>query len=1474
MKRSLAVSLACGITLLLVATAVRAASPESLYGGPGGGYVPGRAIIGYYSGESPSAVPLHVDVYALSVDRVIAVGGVGRWGDPGPMKPDAFGPRVAQADGVRKDAWWTVTLPALPMGYYAAVASVGAARRTTIFDVTTLGVVGNPLNATRALYAVDLRTFARHAGPTRYAVHFKTGTSTITADKDGLAAFEVPKGDEAPVVVATSADGSSMVMTVESYWSQPEPGDVGLVQTDRPIYRPGQDIDLRAIVRRGSMAGYTIPSGTRTVKVTAPDGTSIYDHDVAISTFGTVAAVVRLPEKARLGVYRIEVGPQLAAYVTVLAYKKPEYELTFAPAKPFVIGGDAATFALSANYFFGRPVAGMHLHYVATRQPRCWYFPGPLAGYAEDLVPRGNCDDRPKVAEGDFTTDARGRHSITLQTKPVTYEETVAVEADGRDASGRTVQVTANLRVVPASFYLAISSDEWFGTAGKPVHVKLASRSYDEKPQPRVAVSLDIAGSRWDGKAEKYAPFAHETRAITTGDDGTFAFDWTPKGGGTYLITATARDARGNVARGSYYLWVLDDGERSWIQPSDQPKVIAQKEAFAPGERPRVLITLPVPDRDVLVMTTTDRLVSSQVVHVTGTTKTLDVDAPGNAAQFIVSVEMPNEEGVSKASTPIAIAPAPKALYVTVRPDKARYAPGERATFAIEARDIRGRGARAELALGVVDRALYAVQEADKIDPMATLYSGSAYFYPSFSWFRPNEGAGALVKAGMTADMFSENAPMTTIARTSSRAAAPQAAIRSNFQDTAYWSPSIVTDANGRATVSFVWPDNLTTWRAYALAVTRDTSLGTARATALVTKDFLVRLETPRFLRAGDASQIVGIAQGMPDRSAVSLKLDTGALGFGTLEQALTLDGDQSADTSWPVTAHGTGTATLTLFGTDGVRTDAVRQDLTLLAATAAEHVRAAGSLPNDASVAVTVPQGGYLGGDVTVALTPSIVAGLVQNLRLLDVYPYYCTEQTMSAALPAIYVDDVLKGSGLRAPGDVAPGPIVANAIARLAQLQHHDGSWGWWENDGAHPFMTAYALYGLAAFRRGGYAVPDYMYDRGVASLLSQLENANTDTLRFWGGAQANSEWNTRAYMLFALAEAAPDRAKGVAATWYVQTLAHAKQLNPYALAVLGLAEHRLGNDVAAKALLATLDGRATVDGAFTYWTGDTWHYAWEDDPIETTAYALRLEAALAPDSPRVAGAVAFLRAQQRGDWWYTTKDTAASIYALAEALHPDASEFHPDERVRVLLDGVEVGSTHITQPILDAADAEIVIPASKIRNGGTLTFEKSGRGALYWATDAVRYVPPSAKSTNDADVPLFTRLFAKAPEFSIDRTYDVGHPGPWRVGDEVKVTVTVSTREDVQYVLVEDPFPAGAEHQDEQGHAADDAWSGVQLLDDHAAFFADRLNPRYPLKITYTLRVTTPGTYTAPAPTAGAMYGPPVSAVGKGTTITVVP
>ncbi len=255
---------------------------------------------------------------------------------------------------------------------------------------------------------------------------------------------------------------------------------------------------------------------------------------------------------------------------------------------------------------------------------------------------------------------------------------------------------------------------------------------------------------------------------------------------------------------------------------------------------------------------------------------------------------------------------------------------------------------------------------------------------------------------------------------------------------------------------------------------------------------------------------------------------------------------------------------------------------------------------------------------------------------------------------------------------------------------------------------------------------------------------------------------------------------------------------------------------------------------------------------------------------DPQRIERIVDFLRSERRGDWWYTTKDTAAAIYALATAV---PTIFTPNEAGRVLVDGRVVRSLLVTAPILDAADASIVVPASLVHDGSVVRFEGSG-GAFYWSSDAVRYVPAAAVKAADPGTSLFARLFAAPPPLSIVRHYGVGHGGDWRVGDEVTVDVTVRAAQEVQYVAIEDPLPAGAEHVTDQGNAAEDSWSGLQFFDDRTVFFADRISPDSPLRIRYTMRVTTPGRYTAPAPSAYAMYGPPVQALGAQQKVVVEP
>jgi uncharacterized protein YfaS (alpha-2-macroglobulin family) len=463
-------------------------------------------------------------------------------------------------------------------------------------------------------------------------------------------------------------------------------------------------------------------------------------------------------------------------------------------------------------------------------------------------------------------------------------------------------------------------------------------------------------------------------------------------------------------------------------------------------------------------------------------------------------------------------------------------------------------------------------------------------------------------------------------------------------------------------------------------------------------------------------------------------------------------------------------------------------------------------------------------------------------------VYPYYCVEQTMSAALPAIYVDRLRKRAGLPPPDGPPPADVAKRAVDRLAQLQHSDGSWGWWEHDGANPFMSAYALYGLTELARDGHPVPRDVLDRGAASLAKQI-TAKGDTLGLWGGAQQGSEANTRAFMLFALADAKPaavDRAVLAA------TDASARGLNSYAVAVLGLAHLELGDRGGAQPLLAELMRRVTDDGTYSHWQGQGWHYRWEDDPIETTAYALRFVHAMDARDPHVARAAQWLRSQQHGSWFATTKDTAAAVYAMSETIAPESNELQPHETVRVVLDGRTLKTVRVDTPLLARADASIVVPARALRRGGTLRFERTGTGALYWSTDWTRYVRDASTAPSDAP-------------FTITRTFSTVGGNDWHVGDVVDVDLTVTADEDAQFVAVEDPLPAGLAYQPRQHESGDD-WSGLQYFDDRVVFFATQLSRNAPLRLHYRLRATTAGNFTAPPPTAFAMYGPPATAAGR--------
>lgn len=1380
-------------------------------------------------------------LYRLTLAQYLDPDGVERSDDPG--RPIVSGVRFAQ--GVTHRNVRMASIPAQPIGLYLIRVTTGDGSRYDLFtSVSSIGLMTVGAGASHSFVPVSLGDYRFVRDGITMTAIAPGGSTALPQLADGT--FSAPP--DSNVKIYASARDGSIAFASSWWWNSADRNKRWFLQTDRPIYRPGDIVHVRVIERSGYIGDFTVDRAPQTVVLQELYPTvAIARRTIAPDEYGTLSMDARLPQDAALGEYQVIVGGTSVGYVSVQAYKKPEYSIAASgPAHP-LLGGTDGVFHVHLAYFSGTPAGGFTVHaYGGLRYWRpLWY--GPF-----DMIEPWNPGPAFSVDQT-ATTDAGGNATFRV---PTTHDENpgyLGLTFDARDESGRTVTTQSTAEIVPADFPVVMTPDTWLAWPRRETTIKVSTIGYDRVPRPGVHVHVRIVEDD-----SKNGGIDRGALTVTTDSRGVGQFGFTPPEPGSYRYEAQAVDVHGNAVTATQYQWAPDP-DAGWAPPIQEPQLIVAKSLFAPHEMVHVLLALTKPDGDALIVIASDRIIERRIIHVTGSTADIAFMPPPGVQRLIVHAFLPEATGVPNVQTEVDVDPGPTTLRISVTSDKAQYLPGERARFHVHVTDDRGRPVRAQLGVGVVDAAIYALAP-QVLDPHAAFYGSLVYPNVADDWqeVRPartllktianvsSSSNSYVVQTGSEAGVPA-GAPAPTPAPTPQM---PQMQLRTNFQDTAYWSPDVVTDARGDATVTLTWPDDLTTWTSTAVGITQRTQIGLERVNTLVTKPFLVRLATPRFLRAGDRAQITGIAQGKNAGTPVRLELDAPAFGV-TSQQQTVLDKSLRASAAWTLQAPGVGSALIALRGTDESLTDGMQMTLPLLAGTPVEHMRSAGIAGRD----VTIPtplESGQLAGALHLSFSSSAIAEIAETMQAFDVYPYFCTEQTGSTGMVAAAF---LQAAHQLAGIDVGnkPSDVIERARKRLLQLRHSDGAWGWWPQDQTNAFMTAYALWSLktmddAQNRSGDRLIP------GAAAWLAR--DLSTDS------QLSNQE---TAFALFALAYAAPDRLPRDVLNDRLKSVDRADVTTA---AFLGLAAAAVGQHDDATRAAQRVQQLGITDGDMTYWHTGSWGWEWWTDPIADTSYAAMLFDAVG-DRERERSAATFLRAQHGGNWWYTTADTAAATTVLAR-IESRLGARSATQTVRVLVGDREVRTIDL-HALADAADTQVVIPLGAMQSHEPVRVENSG-GVLYWSSDFERYVNRNVTTTKDASESLLRRLFAAPPALSVNRRYTVNHAGPWRVGDEVTVDLWITARDGAQYVTLEDPYPAGVEYQPAQGEAAYSSWSGAQYLDDRAAFFIYWLPAGLTERLQYQLRVTTPGEFTAPGPSAYASYGPPVKAVGTGETVVV--
>ncbi len=1314
------------------------------------------------------------------------------------------------------------------------------------------------------------------------------------AEGDAEAATEEsPQVSDSYLVMASQGDNFAISDLDSYYFGGYDGGEEGVgapeltsyLYTDRPVYRPEQKVYFRGILRERTDDGYRLPAGKSVaVSVTDGDGATIYERELPLSTRGTFSGELDLPEETPLGYYTVKAAldeSEANGSFEVQEYKKPEYKVKVTTPQAYVRAGEQTRFTVSANYFFGSPVAKASVKYYVYKSRYYGWWTGGGEGEedefgadptAEEGGGDGGSYGDEMVLEGEGKLDAQGRLDVDFKVPQADakdfWDYSYRLEAEVTDAARRSMSGSTSFTGVRSNVVAYAYADRYVYNQGEAAHVNVTARDREGRPvQTRVKVTF--FDRRWKKVVKKteegyeYPDYEVEEKELSsvnveTNAEGKGATDYTAPTPGSVRIKTTIEEAGKPVVMEAGYLWVADPTGR-WTDVSymgeDEIQLVADKPSYKPGETARILAQLPKEDAHLLVTTELDNVLAVRQIHVAGRQATFDIPVEARFAPNVtISVTYVRGSEMYTQQLDLKVPARDKMLNLQIIPNKKEFRPRETASYTVLARNADGSpAAGAEVSLGVVDEAVYSIVPESVGDIRRHFYdtrynSVSTSFSVNY-YFSGYAGT-------KTIELAKRKKPRNQFADIKDETANPL--IRKIFKDTAFWQPDLVTGADGKATVKFDLPDNLTTWRATARAVTADTKVGVAVSKVVERKDVIIRVAMPRFLTAGDTVTLSGIVHNyLKSEKVTKISIEVaGAKLLDPAQQTVTIPSQGEHRVNWRVEAPATGDLKILAKALTDAESDALETGIPIVAR-GLKYTRADSFAISDEEADKTVTVKLPANADpnartLRVEVSPTIAGTLFGALDYLTSYPYGCTEQTMSSFLPNVIVTQALQNvqtATVRDTNDV--GKKARKGLRRLYAFQHGDGGWGWWKDDETSPWMTAYVVDGLVQAERAGYEVDANRLENARGALKKMLdENAEATGI------------DSRAYMAYALAES------GVAEMRYLNDLfTNRAKLGPYgrALLALGLKER---NDNRAQAVAGELERDAKGNGAEAFWQTE---HGWND--AEATAVAVKALARVLPTSEVLPRAARWLVGHRRhGYYWLSTRETAFAVYGLLDYVKV-SKELDPDYALEIYVDGQQVVQKQVTGS--DSASMQVFTlqrRGGEVGQSSEVRVVKRGRGAVYLSTNVTHYT--NDEQTAEAGVPQlklrreYMRL--KVVEKSDGTMGWEVEPltGEVRSGDTI-VSRLIMEGEAARYLMIEDPIPAGCE-QVEQVSGIDlnhsekdwtDWYSAREFRDNRAVIFLDHFDGK--AQFQYAMRVQVPGQFRAAPARVERMYEPDVRA-----------
>jgi alpha-2-macroglobulin len=557
------------------------------------------------------------------------------------------------------------------------------------------------------------------------------------------------------------------------------------------------------------------------------------------------------------------------------------------------------------------------------------------------------------------------------------------------------------------------------------------------------------------------------------------------------------------------------------------------------------------------------------------------------------------------------------------------------------------------------------------------------------------------------------------------------------------------------------------------------------------------------------------------------------------------------------------------------------------------------------------------------VRFSPTLAGAMVDALPYLIDYPYGCTEQTLNRFLPAVITQQTLKRMGIdladvqrkrtnlnaQEIGDASVRAaqwkrfdrnpvfdeaeltrIVRTGVTDLTNMQLSDGGWGWFsgfrEHSTAH--LTSQVVHGLTVAQRNEVPILPDVIQRGIQWLrthqsqeLLKLKEGDwrrehPDRLEKRRRPYKMKATNMDAFVAFVLTE---HDGNDPQMTDYLYR--DRGDISAYAKALTGLVLHHQQDAERRNMVLRNIEQSLVQDEenqtAYLRMAGNSRWY-WYGSENEAMARYLQLLLAVNPQNETAPRLVKYLlNNRKHGTYWNSTRDTALVVEAMADYIAA-TGEDQPNMTVDILVDNMLHKKVRITAENLFSFDNVMLLEGDAVKTGAhKIELRRSGSGPLYFNAYLTNFTKEDSITAAGLEVKVQRRFYKLEPDDNdVSAQGDRGQVVTQQTakfkriplenlssvtsGDLIEVELIVDSKNDYEYLLLEDRKPSGFEPDDQRsGYIFEGLRAYRELRDDRVSFFLSHL-ARGQHSVSYRLRAETPSRKVSalPAKIEG-MYAP---------------